>query len=449
MSKSHPIDELFHDKLKGYEMSPPMHLWDAIDEKRRPKGGFWWLKYGLLLVLGLLLLGAVGFYLLQSGPQPEQRVHHFPIPLADTEDKGGESKLGAEKDLAEKKAAQRSDRDLAQSKKTTIFDTHKTGKTTRNDVSTNILTSTPPPLSPQRETQGLTKADVAPEKEQLSAIAPAKERMAGAREQWSAISSLPGAEPALFPATSLKDQNPTWPVFSSNGNGVSYFLEAFGSPGFASQNLTPASENYAFLTDEVQAAQQNQTAVVFGIRLAAVNRKGWSLRTGVHYTQIKESFRFENHFPEIELIYDPGGGEVREDTIYVPSGRILNNNKEYTILDLPLILGYQKRHQRWTFSAQAGPILNLSFQQKGTLINPNRQLISTQSPEGQSAYRRRLGLNWYGSLGVHYEIQPGVHLMLEPYLRWQNRSFTEESFPIQQKYLTGGVSLGVRKLMLR
>jgi hypothetical protein len=37
MNESHPIDDLFRGRLKEYEMSPPMQLWDAIEQKRRPK----------------------------------------------------------------------------------------------------------------------------------------------------------------------------------------------------------------------------------------------------------------------------------------------------------------------------------------------------------------------------------------------------------------------------
>lgn len=461
MSKTHPIDELFKGQLKEYEMAPPMHLWDAIDQKRRrPKAGFWWIrKNGLLLSIGLLAIFIASVILWKNLAETKvSHLDHFPIYQ---ENKGNTAENVV--DIPEESqnlailtpAAEQSPTEAVSPSKLSQKAENEQARPNSNDFSTNVtdatpsVTSTPSPLLPSNpEAKQLPSGEV--DQSSFNPVITQKQEIIAARNAFLGFSQLPATAFSLLQAPALNDELPKWPSFSSyNGNGVTYYFEAFGSPGFASRNIQPVNETFSLLTEEWESAQQRQSALQFGLRMAAVNRKGWSLRTGFHFTQIQESFEFVHHVAEVSQIYDPSGGFVREDTIFVPSGAAINSNNQYTLLDVPVILGYQKRLQRWTLSTQAGPILNLSFQPKGTLINPNRQLVPAGSAEGQSAYRSSLGINWYAGLGLQYELQPGVHLMLEPHLRVQQSSFMESGFPVQQKFLTGGVSIGVRKQIIR
>ncbi len=471
MNQSHPIDDLFQGKLKDYEVAPPMHLWDAIDQKRRkPKSGFWWLKKrGLFMGIGFLLLALSGFLLLMPQNQTPESIQFFPVPLVNSEqianlsksNQGEENTLSILPSVTEQKENIEVNTSIINPQ--TQVENNQSLK--NNDFSTNILTQTPgvgstPTLSPQSPSklnndQELT--DVREPSKNKSLILDYKQKNTTnetsqkiARSDWTEFASISSPLNQSSLSIPVRETEPEWltaPVFKT-GNGISYFMEAFGSPGIASRNIAPVSELFSPLSNDWEASQQNQSAFNFGIRLAMVNRKGWSLKTGIHFTQISESFQFVNHKAETAQIYDPNGGLIREDTIFVPIGSPVNNVNQFSLIDLPLILGYQKRVQKWTLSANAGPVLNLSFQPKGTLINPNRQLVDINSNEGREAFRSQLGINWYGSFGIHYELQPGTHLMLEPYLRFQSRSFMTQNFPVQQKYLTGGVSIGIRKQLL-
>jgi hypothetical protein len=462
MNESHPIDDLFRGRLKEYEMSPPKQLWDAIEQKRRPKPAFWWLrKNGLLLGIGLLVIALAGLLLFRSLSTPTPALQHFPVYLQQenttanlqTQDLDESQKLS----ILPSPSKQSGTNTATPSLPSTTDESNQL-VTNSNDYSTNVqgdapqVASTPPPSTDVSPSATQQQPALLNNKQEIAEAAglPPEENTHYTRTSMEAFSSL--ASSALTPLQShdYVEEQATWPVWTAgNGNGITYYMEAFGSPGFASRSLTPANETFSFLTQEWENAQQQQSALQFGLRLAGVNRKGWSLRTGFHFTQIQESFDFVQHTAEIEQIYDPDGGFVREDTIFVPSGVSVSSQNEYALLDVPLILGYQKRFQRWTVSAQAGPIFNLSFQPKGTLINPNRQLVAIETPEARSAFRSTLGVNWYAGLGLQYEIQPGVHLMLEPHLRFQQRSFMEAGFPVQQQFLTGGVSVGVRKQIIR
>jgi hypothetical protein len=458
MNESHPIDDLFRGRLKEYEMAPPMQLWDAIEQKRRrPKPAFWWLrKNGLLLSIGLLIAAIAGLLLFRSIGPDAPGLQHFPIYLE--QDHTTADQQSPHLDESPKLAIlpSRSEQSSAETASPSLPTTNESDPhfTNSNDYSTNVQDAAPPqvastpPLLPSASQQKpllINKQELADTKTDLQ-----REKTNDQRINIQALNSL--APSALMPleVNAPTEESPAWPVWrAAGGNGITYYMEAFGSPGFASRSLSPADETFSFLSEEWEAAQQQQSALQFGLRLAALNRKGWSLRTGFHFTQIQESFNYVHHTAEIEQVYDPDGGFVREDTIFVPSGAAVNSQNEYALLDLPVILGYQKRFQRWTVSAQAGPIFNLSFQPKGTLINPNRQLVAVESSEARSAFRSTLGINWYAGMGLQYEIHPGVHLMLEPHLRFQQRSFMEAGFPVQQQFLTGGVSVGIRKQIIR
>ncbi len=465
MNESHPIDELFQSKLQNYELPAPMHLWGNIDRQRhKPKGLLWWLsKYWSVLTFGLITAGFLSYWLFQKKPTVTAPLHHFPIPLADQRMTADQTTSSAEEESTLSFFPKPNQENIAEaatpSLRNSILTPDADRSDTNNAISTNILTQTPdvastPPLS-SPNSPGDQKSKTAVSEQDITA--PMQEYRSGAESSRAAEKrvSLATARllqtplPGFLAEKESSFETPEWPIVASyNGNGIVYFVEAYGSPGFANRSVNPISNNFSFLADEIEAAQLDQSSLAFGLRLAAVNRKGWTLRTGFHFTQINESFEFVNHVPRVQQIYDPQGGELVEETIYVPSGAPVNSNIQYSLLDVPVLLGYQKRHQRWTFSAQAGPIFNLSFNQEGTLINANRQLVSLATLEAQSAFRPQLGINWYGGLGIQYEIHPGIHLMVEPHLRWQQRSFTTTYFPVQQKFMTGGVSFGVRRLIL-
>ncbi len=454
MNESHPIDELFRGKLKEYEMSPPMQLWDAIDQRRRrPKPAFWWFqKNGLLLGASLFLIVIAGLFLLKKSGAEAPSLQYFPVYLdqqATTADHQN-PQLEDSQNLAILPSLnkQGSSEAVTPSLPSTTNESD-VSITNSNDYSTNVLDAAPQVASTPFPSSSEPVPLAEKELEEGNENSLQEEVVIAERAFLPAVNVLEGIAFAALETNSFSDEQADWPVWSINrGNGITLFMEAFGSPGFASRSISPINETFSLLSEEWSTAQQEQSALQFGLRFAAVNRKGWTLRTGFHFTQIRESFDFEHHIAEIAQVYDPDGGFVREDTIFVPSGLAVNSQNEYALIDLPIILGYQKRFQRWTVSAQAGPVINLSFQPKGTLINPNRQLVAVQTPEAQTAFRSSLGINWYAGLGLQYEVQPGVHLMLEPHLRFQRRSFMEDNFPVQQKFLTGGVSVGVRKQII-
>jgi len=64
-----------------------------------------------------------------------------------------------------------------------------------------------------------------------------------------------------------------------------------------------------------------------------------------------------------------------------------------------------------------------------------------------SDFRNRLGMGFYGSINISYPLTPALHLFAEPYLRVFPGSVTNTDYPLEQRYRTQGVFVGIRKMM--
>lgn len=473
MNESHHIDDLFRDKLGEFELAPPMHLFDAIDEKRRKPKGFWfWLKNDnsgniLLGASALILAGLLAFFLFNK--TQTVRLNSFPVELKDNPAISQQEATSA----ADAASEELSNEALIES------NTNSLSVNENIEAETSSLQKNKAPLNPSKSSRGKSLSDKQQDlmvENKLNAELPinsisSEDKDLNKQEKieqltnpvisdlnseeiidnsersiFEAFSSLP-----ISPAAELEQQIVTTTTLPTSiyrsGNGINYYMEVLGGPVFASRTLNPITEDFTSIVRERNQAENSSFSSSFGLRMAFVNRKGWSLRTGIQFTQIRESFNYINRFPEVSQILDPGGGGLVLDTVFIQQGPAINQSNQYNLIDIPVIIGFEKRFKRWTFSAHGGPRFNIGLQQEGLLINENLQAVSFASEEGQQAFRNTLGISWYASLGLQFELSPGIHLLLEPNFSFGQGSITRTPYQVQQRYFNSGLAVGVRKLV--
>ncbi|MEL7119582.1 MAG: hypothetical protein AAFO07_09080 [Bacteroidota bacterium] len=470
MKQSHPIDDLFKQKLGEHELAPPMHLWDAIAQKKPKRRGFvfWWSRNGNYALIGLALtiFAASLFYLIQS--EEEEKLNYFKIdgfgndPVSTLAAAAAENvtdgKVVDEKAVEEttvNQIAEISDHDQPSSTHSFIGNSENSNVALNSQSNKTINNSS-------EEVENLNAQELLLEEGFLSNLGAVADQWRQTANHLSRASNVYFEEKRLQSSIDLFDplQNDAFleeysretiiPAHKlKKARGINYYLEAYGATNFV--NRTLSTENAAFedLMNQRVENEEVQLAFSAGMNLMMVNQKGLSLRTGFQYTQIREDFSYFTKAPELKvtLVYGPNGSIVGTDTVLVQQGDPTIYQNQFSFVNIPVLLGYEKKIKRFTIGVNAGPIFNIAFQRKGTFLASETQLATIE--EADDVFRNSIGINWYTGLNLQYEISPGMHLLVEPHLRLQSFSINQSNSPIQQKYSMSGISFGVRKLILR
>ncbi len=245
------------------------------------------------------------------------------------------------------------------------------------------------------------------------------------------------------------------------------YLEFVFAPEFAVRNL---STNQAALNEYIGIRNQTERsnyAFHTGGRIAIAYKSGIVLKTGMLYSQISEHFQHRNNETITEKRYelieeipsqdDPGRMYQVWDTVtYVYKGQRVRNyfNRHHSI-DVPLMIGYEKRFHGFSVAVNAGVNLNLWFASKSTFFSPEMEPLnySTDNISGQvnldnlakgKTFKSTVGINLFTSFACNYRISSRSYLIFEPSFRMHLNSFTLPETGIDQSYIIPGVIFGLR-----
>lgn len=180
---------------------------------------------------------------------------------------------------------------------------------------------------------------------------------------------------------------------------------------------------------------------------------GISLRTGLLFSQIQETFRYQKT-EEVSVttqttitIVHPDGSttvEVHNQQNQVEGIRAITAYNKHRFLDIPLLLGYETQWGKWTINAEAGLWYNIGYWNRGKMLNFNDSLTHDFDD-----------LKYFDSRGSHLSISLGAQLQrplrknllwyVEPLLRHQLYSINNNGRnPIYQNYSFFGIGGGIK-----
>lgn len=434
----HPIDEVFRRKLEDHASEAPMHLWAKIDETRTWKHKLinqlrlrWFPLAAGSAFVTLALLGLFNYNFstnteIQSLPiilnsQKTEKIS----PIANSkatiaETTNSISHSGNAEPSLEKKQLQ------AQIVPAAIIPSHSTNYEENQDL-----------INANQETNTTENKAIATTAEANTAVP---------QQAYASLASLDLLNPTL--EVDLEDglfnNDPECAKFSKGQ--IRIFAEILASPDFTFRQLdpkNPADTEYAEFRAQTESPEYNFST---GLRFSAVSGFGLALRSGVNYSQISEKFEYINETQEVTtIIRDMNGNPI--DTIIETGTRYKTTYNKYRTLDIPILLGYEINYKKFTFALNGGAYLNLIFEQKGDFLSPlDYQPVnfSSNNPNAFPAFKDRLDIGWYGSLGIHYRITPRIQLLVEPHFKLYPKSFTQDNYIVDQKYFTTGVFFGIR-----
>lgn len=217
----------------------------------------------------------------------------------------------------------------------------------------------------------------------------------------------------------------------------------------------PGSEDYRNMRATTEQPMYSFSA---GARFGYNLSYRWNLHTGFNYSQINEKFEYvdpESNQTRIitikDYVYDNGkiiDSIVTQQTVLVPgtTSHIVYN--KYRTFDIPVLGRYTLYANKYlSLSAVAGIYFNVSMLQRGMILDANNNKpisLNSKDDEGYTMFKTQLGLTGYGSLSLAYHITNRIDFLLEPNIRMQTASMTNNQYPLDQRLNTYSLSTGLR-----
>jgi hypothetical protein len=458
MREDLPFDDLVKKHFSDYSPDVPAHIWENIIAKRksRPKG-FWMnmISGGNILILsGILLIGGGASYFLIS--------NHNSINKNIVTEK-------VDKNITSQKTATKTI-DATSGEKVTDNTISKTSQdqNTINDVvseqSANTANSSNQnnSFATSFHKKGLTNIKITGKNNEIN-----NEETFPVDENNKEISTTIVNSPFKFSTARELSTNkisnsanvklPECPALEKNAAGNKTYWEVYAGPDYAFDNYKSygdtASTNYL---QKRKASTKFASAFSAGIRYTKVFDNGTSVRAGVNYTQVNEKFVYFNP-NEIKnvtvittrvIIRSPGDTIYINDTLqYQQTGsRTKTTYNRYRNIDIPLVIGYELGNGKIHVNLNAGVIINIYSWYKGDVLDSLYQPVTITTGKGNSIYqfKNNIGVGFLGSISVYYKLTDNLHLLLEPYFRYNLSPMSKQNLNLQQKNNIAGLRAGVR-----
>ncbi len=276
--------------------------------------------------------------------------------------------------------------------------------------------------------------------------------------------------PVLFPFTFANNKEllnikkltskldfPKCPTIEENAAGNKKYWEVYAGPDAPLGNYKAAIKDSATnnYLEKRKESSKITSAYSAGLRYTKVFNNAMSVRAGINYSQINEKFKYFNP-NELKLvtvittrviIRSPGDTLFIKDTLqYQQSGtRIKTTFNHYRNIDIPLVLGYEMGNGRLHANINAGIIINVYSWYKGDVLDTSYQPVSiTTGKNSPYQFKNNIGVGFLGAVSFYYKLTDKLHLLIEPYFRYNLSPMSKENLNLQQKYHTAGLRTGLR-----
>lgn len=244
----------------------------------------------------------------------------------------------------------------------------------------------------------------------------------------------------LFPPRNLKQEIP---CPERNAAGNKKYFELYAGPDLVFRSFRDTGRS------EYLQKRKESTSVAFafsaGGRFTKVFNNGMSIRAGINYSHIREKFTLtEGNVVRTVFIIGNNG-----DTIgtYSTRGTLYRRSyNKYNTIDIPLSVGYEMGNGRLHTNINAGVFINLYSWQQGLVVDTANKAVSITTGSDPSPYqfKTNIGIGFLGSASFYYKLNDRIHLLAEPYFRYNLSTFNKEEITLKQKFHNSGIRFGIR-----
>ncbi len=435
--QNNSIDDLFKKQLADYEMEAPMHLLDGILKDKNKKRGFIWWKRGLFGII-LLALAGIGLLAYLSANDNSSVIRTSKIASGNTP--------SFDKTNTKSKSIT-SIPSTTDNKILSINNNNQStplSSSTKTKQVTQVSQPLQSPITIVKEVKSTTP-DINNNTSNVVSLHPANtEVISSSFIKENKISSIPGISQSLNITTQAPAilQKTDCSNFGKLYSGL--YAEVSASFDAAQRQFSAEKEIDASYLETREDSEQQNIAYSAGFHLTALTQSGLSLTSGFDYHQISEKFIFQDGFKTImviEEIKNANGDVIRRDTLSKTVPRIQSEKNKYHLMQIPLLLGFEINAQNYSMGVFAGPILNVVFKQEVRFLSRD-ELVPTDYSNNHNVFRKNLGIGWQAGVKFGYRINGRNQITFQPYIQSNPKSFTQDDFPIKQKYFITGIRFG-------
>lgn len=497
MTNNSPFDDHIKKRLGNYEPEVPSHIWENIiasKEKRRP-GGFLFNLTGtrLTVVLLVLVLSAGGALLVHNynnslekstpvnesfdpaktatndqnsivkhiNPEEasgkndqEDHLNRNTVPVPEKNINSNDSRSDDPR-LADKPSNKKNNTDPAAailSGITTQNNTKKTGIRSDGDQQTQAASV----AKSSNKIKSSSKTRVNIDEPGTESIPETKEMADAAKNSMSNnelslqkyyldLNPFPVEKPFSFTMKNinLPFLNIPCPGSEKNAAGNKRYFEIYGGPDYVFRSFSDTA-NSAYLQKRKESTRFS-SAFSVGLRYTRVFNNAMSFRTGINFSQVNEKFKFvQGQMVQLVYIIDSNGDTTGS---YATTGtRYKTTHNRYRTIDIPLTVGYEMGNGRLHTNINAGLVVNIYSWQKGDILDNAGQPINITTGKASSPYqfKTNVGLGFMGGASFYYKLTGNLHVLAEPYFRYNFSPANKAEITLKQKYTTAGLRLGLR-----
>ena len=160
---------------------------------------------------------------------------------------------------------------------------------------------------------------------------------------------------------------------------------------------------------------------------------------------INEKFKYaEGNIIQVVYITNSNGDTTGS---FTTSGtRYKTTFNKFRTLDIPLMIGYEMGNSRLHVNFNAGAIVNLYSWQKGDVLDTAYKPVNITTGNSTSPYqfKTNMGIGFIGAVSVYYKLTNRLHLLAEPYFRYNFSPASKADLTLKQKFTTAGLRIGLR-----
>ncbi len=237
---------------------------------------------------------------------------------------------------------------------------------------------------------------------------------------------------------------PECPTIEKEAAGNKKYIEVYIAPDYAIRTLRDTA-NSVYLQKR-KATTSVSSAFSAGIRYTKVFNNGMSIRFGLNYSQINETFTYvQGNVVQTTYNINPVTGDTT-GSYTVRGTNYKTTYNHYRYFDIPVTIGYEFGNGRFHTNINAGIIANIYSWQKGDELDANLQPVSITTGKGPDAYqfRTNIGLGATGGASFYYKLTDELHVFAEPYVRYNFQPLSNSNLSLRQNYTTMGLRLGLR-----
>ena len=240
------------------------------------------------------------------------------------------------------------------------------------------------------------------------------------------------------------------PLIKPISKSRKFEFELYGGIGSINRALSTTNEEFDGYIAGRDSSESTLEHVSLGIAFKYMIGRGFYGKAGVGVNRWNEKYSYtitsdttatSVTIPDVILIDLQGNQTTTQFTEGTKTSYTITDWVRYnrlTQIDVPVSLGYEHRIKRWSLFGEASAIFNVKQMFSGYVYTPEGELIN--NPE---FFKTSIGLNFGVNAGVGYGITPRIRARISARYYQSLGSVLRLDHPIEQKYTSLGLRVGV------